>query len=63
MKACFFAVNLVFGVLAAVLGVAALLNGSHSFAAIVIGVVTLGLGAICFCLCKGCVSHDPKHPA
>jgi uncharacterized membrane protein len=68
MKAAFFSINLVFAVLGLVLGVATLLSvsglsGTHGVAAATVGLGAMLLGAICLCMCGGCLSNRRQHRA
>lgn len=68
MKAAFFSINLVFGMLGLVLGVAALLSVSglsatHGVAAATVGLGAMLLGAICLCMCGGCLSDRRQRQA
>ncbi len=66
MKAVFFSINLLFSIAGLVLGVAACwiaLSATHSVAAVIVGVGTLFLARICFCMCFGCLSDRRQHHA
>jgi hypothetical protein len=66
MKAVFFSINLVFAIAGLVLGVAACwiaLSTTQSVAAAIVGVGTLFLARICFCMCGGCLTDRRQHRA
>lgn len=63
MKTIFFLTNLVGGVLVFLLGLAVILIQTRSPAALAVGVVAAGLGAVCVWLAKECVSAHPKPTA
>jgi hypothetical protein len=58
MKALFFAINLLIGLVGAVLGVATLVSffgASHNFAVIVVGLTVLAMAGVCLCFCGDCL--------
>lgn len=64
MKALFFAINLLIGLVGAFLGVAALVSffgTSHSFAVIVVGLTVLSMAVVCLFFCGDCICSRRKH--
>ncbi|MCX7176212.1 MAG: hypothetical protein NT159_20265 [Proteobacteria bacterium] len=61
MKNLFSMIQIVNGILAVLIGSAAVLNPTHNPAVIAAGVAALGVGAICLWVGKACWSQDAVH--
>jgi hypothetical protein len=66
MKALFFAINLIIGIVGVVLGIVAILSvfgASHNYAVALVGLSVLAMAGICLCFCGDCLCNRRKHLA
>ena len=63
MKALFFAINLIIGIVGVVFGGAAIMSyfgASHNYAVVLVGLSVLAMAGICLCFCGDCVCMRKK---